>query len=378
MTNLMHSGFRYVVERKLGKGGMGIAFKAKRFSQFTDDNVVLKFLLEAKPENLEMLIKEAKQAVYFSDHDNIVTTHGLEKKKISELPSIIKDEIKVKSDKGFAYYMVMEYVNGATLDDLYKQQLKKDSLIPTPISAFILSKICSALMYAHKFIIHRDISPDNIIISSHGSPKLMDFGIALGQGEEHQEFAGKFSYFSPEHIDQITKGTNIDKRSDIYALGLVAYQIITGINPLAYPKNATNKEIITNIMTRIAQGIPKAKEIRDDVPEELSEIISKMLEPRIEKRYQSAADIAIDLRKSNIYITDENSLSAYILKNYFTAQSLISDDVKKYLKLIEEKDVNVKNREFTFNSYTESGKRLIKETQEGHLPSTILAKQEEK
>jgi serine/threonine protein kinase len=210
------------------------------------------------------------------------------------------------------YLMVMEYIEGSDLSNMFQIHLNQGLLMPLKISAFIISRICRALDYAHQYIVHRDISPENVLINNQGVAFLSDFGIAVAAGAEVHSIAGKVQYMAPEQICC----DHVDNRSDIFALGLVAYEAATGVNPLSPPFHLPLSGRIEFIKRRLVKEIPPACSICRDVPEVYSDIIRKMLFLDPCRRYQHIGQVLKDIEKEYLYKDGfgptNNSLAAYI------------------------------------------------------------------
>ena len=404
----------YTIMYELGRGGMGIVYLAERNSEGVMDHVVLKTIRTIEPKQIEYLRKEANIATFLR-HENIVKTYGLEAIPLSKLPPRFREQLhtlkpqteenlqakkmyrpklippkgsladkqgkfhsrqtsKELRDDEKLYCMAMDYVEGFDLGYLNGGHIKVDLLIPAPLAAFIISRICRALGYAHKFIVHRDISPENIMVNSHGVAKLTDFGIAVAAGQQ-KEFAGKLAYMSPEQLT----GDKIDGRSDIFSLGLVAYQIVTGISLFAQPREMNFSEYVQYIAGQMAMGFPEPKEIRYDIPVELSNIISKMIETDVDKRYQSSEDVGNDLEKKYLYAKGfgptNNSLAAYIELFQGDFKRIDQSKLKQLTFLRDENDKIAVHRLFSYDTYTKLGHKMIKETQKRQLTYKVLQKQ---
>ena len=158
--------------------------------------------------------------------------------------------------------------------------LQRRLLLPCPLSGFIVSRICRALQYASEFLVHRDISPENILLNSQGVAKLSDFGIAVSESQDQNTFAGKMGYAAPEQVNF----EPLDLRVDIYALGLVLYQTLTGVLPQRPPAGAPFEQQLAHVRAAIEKGFPSPEKIRPDVPPVLAQICMKMLAKRSEER----------------------------------------------------------------------------------------------
>lgn len=337
---------------EIGRGGMGVVYLAQRQSEGVSDLVVLKTLKIPSEERVDRLKKEANIAAALR-HENIVRTYGLEsitgsleepsaptgQKSLTigsetqmllnsrpELLDILRNGNSIEDftcdttflERSFSpsekkiYLMVMEYVEGRDLSNLFQILLNQGLLMPLEISAFIISRICRALDYAHKYIVHRDISPENVLINNQGVAFLSDFGIAVAAGQEVHSIAGKVQYMAPEQINC----DHVDNRSDIFALGLVAYEAATGINPLCPPYHFPLEGRIEYVRNRVKNKILPPAEVCRDIPKVYSDIISKMLCQNPADRYQNIGDVLNDIEKEYLYKDGfgptNNSLAAFV------------------------------------------------------------------
>ena len=233
-------------------------------------------------------------------------------------------------------YIVMEYVHGKNLKEISKMLKQKN--ITWQMASYIIYKSAQALYYAHNLkddygrdmhIVHRDISPQNIMVTFSGEIKLADFGIAkLAQTnieEKANNLAGKYPFMSPEQ----TKGSNIDYRSDIFSLGIVYYQLLTGKLPFI---GKDPLDIIKNIRKYNPQS---PKQINPDIPAPISNIVMKCLEKEPDFRYQSALDISKEIE--NIvpnFITISENLSELLLEKYTQniSNNLVDESVDGAIK----------------------------------------------
>jgi serine/threonine protein kinase len=348
-TSLINVSFAstttYTFLEEIGRGGMGIVYLAQRDSEGVRDQVVLKILKSRSKENTEALKREANIATGLR-HENIVKTYGMESIPFSVLPREFTGDIetlsyerirhkakmmrrsrfvgrmgqarklsipkKAPKDTRRLYVMVMDYVDGTDLSALHRSHVKQKLLIPAPISAFIISRICRALEYAHEHIVHRDISPQNVLINTQGVCKLSDFGIAVGVEEHVKEIVGKIHFMSPEQL----RGSKIDARSDIYSLGLVAYELLTGINYLVPPRRAPVEKQVQHVLRLMQEPILPPDRVRPDVPKALSEIVMRMIMRNPDERYPSAGRAGLEMEQKYLYASGfgptNNALASYI------------------------------------------------------------------
>ena len=192
----------------------------------------------------------------------------------------------------------MEYVDGINLEKFLNAHVDRGLELPVELGAFIISRVCRGLEYAHGKrgrdgellgIVHRDVSPKNIMLNSEGVVKLTDFGIAkarrLMEQEEGEVLMGKVEYMSPEQAQYL----ETDRRSDLFSLGVVMFELLTGFHIF---DSDDLYETLNNVKRK---RIPMPREIRKDVPQELERIILKALERDLARRYQSAGEMCYDL-----------------------------------------------------------------------------------
>jgi len=282
----------YRILNKLGSGGMGEVYLVEDIK--LDRKVAVKFL---PPESIadehakKRLVREARAAARL-DHPNICSTY----------------EVGEEDDRSF---IVMQYVEGETL----AARIQRKSL-DLRESLDFATQIADALAEAHAYnIIHRDIKPQNIMLTARGQAKVLDFGLARtvkekGLLDTEAETAslltapgllvGTVPYMSPEQV----RGEALDARTDIFSLGAVLYELVTGTQPFA---GANPASTISTILTK--EPPPLARYSRE-VPAELERIVSKALRKDTEQRYQTAKDLLIDLRSLSEELTFEAKLGS--------------------------------------------------------------------
>lgn len=243
---------RYTVHDLIGRGGMGCIYKVK--DNTLNEIVALKTLLPEYARDsvvVERFFNEARIARGLS-HPHIGRVHDIG----------IADEV---------LYISMEYIEGKSLLEMLDtippgQRLAVDTVLR------IFDELCAALEYAHQFTIHRDIKPGNVMLDTHGSVKLMDFGVSKLMANPNLTTAsmvmGTPYYMSPE---QLENSASVDARSDLYSVGVMLYEVLTGDIPKGMAKPVSS----------IAHKVPPA----------LDPIIEKCLEPLPENRYQNAAEL---------------------------------------------------------------------------------------
>ncbi len=229
------------------------------------------------------------------------------------------------------YYMVMEYVNGVNLEQFMLQHRALQQEIPVELAAFITSRISRALAHAHVArdpdgdplgIVHRDVSPKNIMLSYSGDVKLTDFGIAkafnLMYSKEGEIIAGRSDYLSPEQARlEVT-----DPRADLFSCGVVLIEMLLGYNPFL----GDTQEISRDNICRMP--IPDVKSLRTEMGSGLLNILCKSLERNREDRYQRAVDMMTDLERmlySGGYGPTNEKLAIYLRSIYKDGQAYEDD-----------------------------------------------------
>jgi eukaryotic-like serine/threonine-protein kinase len=265
-------GPRYRVEKLLGQGGMGAVYKA--YDQDLDRTVALKLVrpeLMVHPEALARFKQELLLASKIS-HRNILRIHDL-------------------GDAGGMKFISMAYVDGEDLHNL----LIREGRLPLERMLHIMKQLCAALEAAHhEGVVHRDLKPQNIMLGPGDHVYVSDFGLAKSLGAVNSltqsgDMLGTPRYMAPEQVE----AKHVDARTDIYALGLIFYEMVTGDVPFT-------AETTLQLMYKRAHETPPApKTIVRDLPDWLNNIIMKCLERAPEQRYQGTADILRDIETQN-------------------------------------------------------------------------------
>jgi len=273
---------QYVLLEKIATGGMAEVWKARmRGVEGFQKIVAIKKILPHLSDNqdfIEMFIDEAKLAAQLN-HNNIIHIYDLGKIQSS-------------------YYIAMEYVDGYDLKTILKRAQERDQPMQVELALFIASKIAAALDYAHRKrdfedremgLVHRDVSPQNVLISQEGDIKLCDFGIAKAASKASHTQAGalkgKLQYMSPEQA----WGRQIDKRSDVFALATVLFEMLTG-------RKLFTGDNELSILEQVREArVIAPSQFNDEVTPEIDGIVKKALQKEPEKRYQSAGEMARDL-----------------------------------------------------------------------------------
>ena len=282
---------RYRLLERLGQGGMAEVFKAKSYGvEGFEKVVVIKRILPQLARSaafVEMFIHEAKLSVRLS-HANIVQVFDLGLAPTTMAPGITPIG---------AYYMAMEYVNGPDLATLLARARKTGSLLPLETGVYVSAEVAKGLDHAHRRrdegnrplgVVHRDVSPQNVLLSLEGEVKVADFGIAKARGAfassedtNTRTIQGKFAYMSPEQV----RGEEVDARSDLFSLGIVLYECIAGANPFS---SASTFETLRRVQ---ACEYPPMELLRPDVPAELVAIQKMAMASKAEDRYQDAGSM---------------------------------------------------------------------------------------
>ncbi len=274
---------KYFLLKKLAAGGMGEVFLAKQqgpagFEKILIIKKVLAHLTENK-EFIELFLSEARLAARMN-HRNIVQVFEL-------------------GEQDGAYFIAMEYVQGKSLRDVIDAALKRKEKIPGELCRSIAEQICDGSSYAHNLtdvtgrglnIVHRDLNPQNVLVSYTGDVKVIDFGIAKSEMStvktEAGMIKGKFVYMSPEQ----SLAKKLDKRSDIYAIGITLYEMLTGINPF-------HKNNIVLTLEAVQRYDPPPVSEYDPSYAPFDPIIAKALAKDRDRRYSDAAEMQDDLRR---------------------------------------------------------------------------------
>ncbi|WP_240359582.1 serine/threonine protein kinase [Pyxidicoccus trucidator] len=274
---------RYELVSELGHGGMAKVFRARAAGPGGfEKTLVVKCILPhlaQDPQFVEMFLAEARLAARLN-HPNLVQIFDF-------------------GEAEGAYFLAMEYIDGPTLRALLRRLGAQGQAMPYPLCARIASAVCEGLTFAHEFcdpdtgealrMIHRDVSPDNILLSRSGNVKLVDFGIAKVTSQASQTrvgtLKGKVPYMAPEQL----RNEALDPRMDVYSLGVVLYEMVAGAKPF----EAGNEAALMHSIL-FEPFIPVAAR-REDVPEALERIIQRALAKDRATRYASCREMQADL-----------------------------------------------------------------------------------
>lgn len=300
---------RYEIIEQIGTGGMSDVYKAKchklnRYvaikvmkSEFSEDKTfVSKFRAEA-------------QSVAGFTHPNVVNVYDV-------------------GDENGIYYIVMELVEGITL----KKYIEKRGKLPFKEAVSIAIQVANGLDAAHKHrIVHRDIKPQNIIISKEGKVKVTDFGIAKVASSStinSSSTMGSVHYISPEQA----RGGYSDERSDIYSLGITIFEMLTGTVPF------DGDSTVAVAVQHIQDEIPAPSTVAADIPVSIDKIVLKCTQKKPDRRYQSAAELITDLKKSLVMPDEDFVVMAPMYAASGTAASVTADALNAKEVKAEEKD----------------------------------------
>jgi serine/threonine-protein kinase len=321
-------GNRYELVEKLGEGGMATVYKAK--CQILNRYVSVKILKREYSSDEEFLKKfkrEATAVASLSDN-NIVNVYD------------------VGSD-GDVNYIVMEYVQGKSLKEILNERGK----LTTDQALAIGIQIGKALEHAHKNnIIHRDIKPHNVIVTADGVVKVTDFGIAKSSDSatitNSSKVLGSAHYFSPEQA----KGNVVDNRTDIYSLGIVLYELVTGRVPF-------DAESPVSVALKHIQEPPvPPKELNDSIPDAFNKLVMKAIEKEPFRRYQNVSDMVADMKAI------QQNRDLHIVANDFEQDATRVLDVKEINSKLSQETVKApveKRSEKNKNSKYKNKKKIM-------------------
>jgi len=276
---------KYQLLRKLATGGMAEVYLARA----------------AGPMGFEKLVVLKRVLPHLAEEENFVTMFLSEARLVAQLnhPNVV--QVFDFGEHLGVWFLVMELIDGPNLRALLKRAAEAKEPLPMPLVARVISLACEGLAYAHDFIdpntrqhlelVHRDISPDNILLSRTGAVKVVDFGIAKVANQLHHTrtgmVRGKFSYMPPEQL----QGDKLDRRADVYALGMCLYELLTGTRPFD-----TSVEAVV-VRAVLYESFKKATDFRPDIPPALLAILDKALAKKRDERYRDCRAMQADLER---------------------------------------------------------------------------------
>lgn len=261
---------KYVITHKVAEGGMGAVYKG--IHPTLNKDVILKKLTLSGDEHITERFKREARIMMDFKNDNIVDVY---------------DHFKA----GGSYYIVLEFVDGMALDEM----IRKERYLPNDSALLIFLEACKALKYAHdKNVIHRDIKPGNILISKKGDIKLVDFGIASISDDDETNLTrdgmtlGTPSYMAPE---QFNNSKSVDLRADIYSMGVMLYEMVTGKKP--YPGNYSPETL-----AKIQKGKYQSPQKHNpSVSNFVAKIIKKCMKSKADKRFKDLSKVIAILER---------------------------------------------------------------------------------
>lgn len=259
----------FQVSKKLGQGGMGAVFKATQLS--LDRDVALKVLARHLADDAKFVSRFQREARVMAklDHGNIVRCYS----------------VGQESD---LWYLAMEFVDGCSLQDL----IDKNGKFSVGDALYVTLRVADALNYAHELnLVHRDIKPDNVLITKKGVVKLADLGLAKPMNDDLSMTASGVGAGTPHYMapEQMRSAKDVDGRADIYALGGMLYVMLTGKKP-------HDGETLVKLLEQKEKGrIESARKLNISVPDKLDLMIEKMLSKSLTARYQTCAEVMRDL-----------------------------------------------------------------------------------
>ncbi len=296
----------YLLVELIASGGMAQVYRALTFGvEGFSRQVAIKRMLPGLAKNksfIDMLIDEARIVVQLND------THIVQTFELGEVEG--------------QYYIAMEYVAGLDLERLLTDSTERHETLPVPLAAYIVSAVCSGLDHAHRKasldgkplnIVHRDVSPQNVLIGFSGEVKVTDFGIARAEDRLTQTHAGtlkgKFAYMAPEQV----RATEVTRAADIFVIGALLFEVLTGHPMFEADDDFSVLEAVRNGAVRLP------RQLRPDLPEELDAIVAKATATAPDDRYAFASEIGEALEPFLIdgrTIVGSKAMEKYLAQRY--------------------------------------------------------------
>lgn len=320
---------RYRLVKKLAMGGMAEVYLALRRGPHVFDRLVaIKCILphvNSEPQHVAMFYNEARVGGLFR-HPNLISVHDAE-------------EIDAR------HCLVMEYVAGQTLEEVQERLARTSMRFPLATALHIIAQAARGLAHAHEVrdldgsrlsLVHRDISPQNIMVAHDGRVKLFDFGLAVAaaHGTESRELQGKTAYMAPEQV----RGRALDARSDLFSLGVVLYELVAGRKLFQRDNQMATIRAVTE------DEIPAPSTLIDGLPELVDAIVLKAVSRAPDERYQSGNDLADDLMKALEAMpeaVDQRSVSQWMSEQFRNELGEVEAVVQKVLQAPEQSDATI-------------------------------------
>lgn len=304
----------YVLDHALASGGMGKVFLARKVGAADFTRVVcVKQIIDHRSDDEDLKKRFTDEARIGSRlrHRNIVTVEDF-----------------VEEDGQL--YLVMEFINGKNLAALEKELRARTVVFPADAGTFVAWEVLAALRAAHTArgtegesldLVHRDVSPSNVLVSYSGEVKLTDFGIARAAGQQHvteeRAVVGKFAYMPLEQL----RGGIVDGRADLFALGVTLFELLTRVRP--FGGSDPNPSYEDFFAAQLANNPPRLRDLRDDLPSALVNVIERMIQPNAAKRFPSAADAMALLEREPTRVTGGLALSRLLAELYPDESSVV-------------------------------------------------------
>ncbi|MBA2538900.1 MAG: serine/threonine protein kinase [Deltaproteobacteria bacterium] len=303
---------RFELVQHLATGGMADVYLARRFGLGGfDRQLAIKTLRGTDDTFIGMFLDEARLLSKLH-HRHIVQTY------------------EVDCDDDGNYFMVMEYVDGHTVRRVLQESVQRDMPLPLDFTLTIATSIAAALHHAHEHdVIHRDVSPSNVLVGRDGAVKLIDFGIAKSEDRATRTAVGfvkgKAGYMAPEQV----RGYDVDHRADVFALGILAYELTT--RRRAFPAGSVEEQL--RMLTEASVAPPAL--MVDGYPRELERIVMMALEEQPEERHLDARSMQLALERFAMehHITLGGEVVARVMRELFPQRpktDLIEEDTVPY------------------------------------------------
>ncbi|MEE2901400.1 MAG: PEGA domain-containing protein [Myxococcota bacterium] len=317
----------YILLDRINVGGMAEVFRGKQIGvEGFARLVALKRILpniSADQDFIDMFIDEAKLAVQMR-HANIVQIYDL-------------------GHTDGSYYIAMEYIAGVDLRTVWDRARRRNRLLPIAMSAYIMQKVAEGLDFAHRKkddrgndigLVHRDISPQNVLISFEGEVKVVDFGIAKAKNKVSKTQAGtlkgKFGYMSPEQV----RGIELDNRSDIFAVGACLYELIVGERLFLGESDFSTLEKVRNV-----EMVPPSQ-LNKGLSPQIERVVMKALQKNRDDRYRYTSEVSEDLQR---YLFESNQPFQRTDLARYMKQHFKPEIDKEYERLERYRDVSLAN-----------------------------------